>query len=80
MYLCEGCIRWASESNRVFLRQALQARLVAVHLDAGDYTAALSIAMTLLKELKKIDDKALLVEVRNFRNVTFSEQQLNPFY
>ncbi len=61
--LCEACIKWAQDENRVFLRQALQSRLVAVYVDSVQYTAALSIAAPLLKELKKIDDKALLVEV-----------------
>ena len=63
MELCEACIKWAQDENRVFLRQALQARLVAVYVDTQQYTAALAIAAPLLKELKKIDDKALLVEV-----------------
>ncbi len=61
--LCEACIKWAQDENRVFLRQALQSRLVAVYVDSVQYTAALTIAAPLLKELKKIDDKALLVEV-----------------
>ncbi len=47
----------------MFLRQALQSRLVAVYVDSEQFTAGLSIAAPLLKELKKIDDKALLVEV-----------------
>ena len=63
MELCEACIKWAEDENRVFLRQALQSRLVTVYVDSEQYTAALSIASPLLKELKKIDDKALLVEV-----------------
>ena len=47
----------------MFLRQSLEARLVAVHVDGKSFTAGLTIAAPLLKELKKIDDKALLVEV-----------------
>lgn len=47
----------------MFLRQALEARLVALFVEQKQYTAGLSIASHLLKELKKIDDKALLVEV-----------------
>lgn len=48
----------------MFLRQALQARLVALYVDLKEYSKALEIATSLLRELKKIDDKALLVEVR----------------
>lgn len=62
--LCQQCIDWAKSENRVFLRQALEARLVAVYVDRDSETRALSIANPLLKELKKIDDKALLVEVQ----------------
>lgn len=47
----------------MFLRQALEARLVALHVEQTQYTEGLKIATPLLKELKKIDDKALLVEV-----------------
>ena len=61
--LCQECIDWAKGENRMFLRQALEARLVALYVEQEQYTAGLSIATPLLKELKKIDDKALLVEV-----------------
>ena len=63
MELCQQCIEWAKKENRVFLRQSLEARLVAVHVDSKSFTSGLTIAAPLLKELKKIDDKALLVEV-----------------
>ncbi len=61
--LCQDCIEWAKKENRMFLRQALQARLVALYVDLEKYNKGLEIATVLLKELKKIDDKALLVEV-----------------
>ncbi|CAI8005774.1 26S proteasome non-ATPase regulatory subunit 11, partial [Geodia barretti] len=62
--LCQQCIDWAKTENRVFLRQALEARLVALYVDRDADKQALTIAGPLLKELKKIDDKALLVEVQ----------------
>ncbi|KAL5496223.1 hypothetical protein EMCRGX_G012464 [Ephydatia muelleri] len=62
--LCQQCIDWAKSGNRVFLRQALEARLIMLYLDTHNYTGALSLASSLLKELKKIDDKSLLVEVQ----------------
>lgn len=46
----------------MFLRQALESRLIALYVDMKQYTAGLTMANSLLKELKKIDDKALLVE------------------
>jgi 26S proteasome regulatory subunit N6 len=41
----------------------LQARLIALYHDTGKYTDALALGSQLLKELKKLDDKHLLVEV-----------------
>lgn len=47
----------------MFLRQALESRLISLYVDTKQYTSSLTMANSLLKELKKIDDKALLVEV-----------------
>ena len=46
-------------------------------MDAQKYTSGLEIASTLLRELKKIDDKALLVEVCVCVCVCVYVQQLN---
>lgn len=62
--LCNECIDWAKDEKRTFLRQALEARLVGLYLDTKDYSKALQLGSKLLKELKKLDDKALLVEVQ----------------
>ena len=50
----------------MFLRQALEARLISLYVDTKQYTSSLSMANGLLRELKKIDDKALLVEVSSY--------------
>jgi 26S proteasome regulatory subunit N6 len=55
------------EEKRTFLRQSLEARLIALYFDTKQYPEALLLGATLLKELKKLDDKYLLVEVSNFR-------------
>uniref|UniRef100_A0A2C9JVC2 PCI domain-containing protein n=1 Tax=Biomphalaria glabrata TaxID=6526 RepID=A0A2C9JVC2_BIOGL len=62
--LCKECIQWAKDERRTFLRQALEARLIALYFDTKKYTEALQLGSTLLRELKKLDDKALLVEVQ----------------
>ncbi len=41
--LCQQCIEWARGENRVFLRQALEARLTALYVDTQSYTSALAI-------------------------------------
>lgn len=63
----------------MFLRQALEARLVALYVEQEHYTASLTIATPLLRELKKIDDKALLVEVSCGSTTVYCEnERLGP--
>nr|MBE5727085.1 regulatory particle non-ATPase 6 [Cucujiformia] len=65
------CIEWAKEERRTFLRQSLEARLVALYFDTGMFTEALQLGSQLLKELKKLDDKNLLVEVQLLESKTY---------
>lgn len=69
--LCKECIEWAKEERRTFLRQSLEARLVALYFDTGMFAEALLLGSTLLKELKKLDDKNLLVEVQLLESKTY---------
>merc|ERR1711974_417469 len=69
--LCKECITWATEEKRIFLRQALEARLIGLYYDTGNYQAALVDGAKLLKELKKLDDKNLLVEVQLLESKTY---------
>ncbi|XP_062517483.1 26S proteasome non-ATPase regulatory subunit 11A-like [Corticium candelabrum] len=62
--ICLECIDWAKNEKRTFLRQALEARLIALRYEAKDYIEAIKLIGSLLKELKKLDDKALLMEVQ----------------
>lgn len=69
--LCKECIDWAKQEKRTFLRQSLEARLIALYFDTGLYTEALALGSQLLKELKKLDDKNLLVEVQLLESKTY---------
>ncbi|KAK6618443.1 26S proteasome regulatory subunit rpn6 [Polyplax serrata] len=69
--LCLECIQWAKDEQRTFLRQSLEARLVALYYDRKMYTEALNLGSTLLKELKKLEDKNLLVEVQLLESKTY---------
>lgn len=69
--LCKECIEWAKEEKRTFLRQSLESRLVALYFDTGMFSEALALGGTLLKELKKLDDKNLLVEVQLLESKTY---------
>ncbi|XP_022523679.1 26S proteasome non-ATPase regulatory subunit 11A isoform X1 [Astyanax mexicanus] len=69
--LCLECIEWAKSEKRTFLRQALEARLVSLYFDTKRYQEALQLGSALLQELKKMDDKALLVEVQLLESKTY---------
>jgi len=62
--LCNECIQWAEGQNRVYLRQILQARLIRLYNDLGRYSQATLLATELIRELKRLDDKDLIVEVQ----------------
>lgn len=70
--LCKECIQWSREEKRMFLRQSLEARLIALYHDNARYTDALALGTQLLKELKKLDDKNLLVEVQLLESKTYA--------
>ncbi|CAJ1076013.1 26S proteasome non-ATPase regulatory subunit 11A [Xyrichtys novacula] len=69
--LCLECIEWAKAEKRTFLRQALEARLISLYFDTKCYQEALKLGSQLLQELKKMDDKALLVEVQLLESKTY---------
>ena len=69
--LCLECIEWAKSEKRTFLRQSLEARLTALFYDSANYDSALKLSSSLLKELKKMDDKNLLVEVLLLESRTY---------
>ncbi|KAK9321408.1 hypothetical protein V1517DRAFT_262446 [Lipomyces orientalis] len=64
----KDCIAWAVSERRNFLRQSLETRLVSLYIERGAYFDALNIINTLLKELKRLDDKMVLVEVQLFES------------
>lgn len=69
--LCTENIEWAKNENRTFLRQALEARLIGLYFENAKYTEAINLGAQLLKELKKLDDKQLLVEVQLLESKTY---------
>lgn len=69
--LCIECIDWAKEEKRFFLTHSLQIRLIALYYDTKKYTDALKLISELLKEMKKLDEKPLLVEIQLFESKTY---------
>ncbi|KAI8875897.1 PCI-domain-containing protein, partial [Backusella circina FSU 941] len=62
--LCKENIDWCIQEKRLFLKQALETRLVALYLENKMYHESLGLISQLLKELKRLDDKMVLVEVQ----------------
>ncbi len=60
----KSCIAWAVAERRGFLRQNLETRLVALYMRKQAYYDALALINGLLRELKRLDDKLVLVEVQ----------------
>ncbi|PKS06964.1 hypothetical protein jhhlp_005560 [Lomentospora prolificans] len=60
----KSCIEWATSERRSFLRQNLETRLVTLYMAKQSYYDALTLINSLLRELKRLDDKLVLVEVQ----------------
>lgn len=61
--LVEKCIQWATDNCRIFLRRTLQARLIRLLNEQSKFVDAIKIAEPLESELKKLEDRELLIEV-----------------
>ncbi|KAF7456179.1 PCI domain-containing protein [Cryptosporidium felis] len=61
--LCLECIEWCKEEKRTFLRHRITARLATVYLSSSQFVKGLEYLEELIKEVKKVDDKVLLVEI-----------------
>lgn len=60
--ICEKIIAWCVREKRTFLRQRVEAKLSAILFHQNEFGEALQLIDRLLQELKKLDDKQLLVE------------------
>lgn len=61
--LCKESIEWCNQEKRSFLRQRVESKLVSLMLEEKEFKNALSLVNELVREVKRIDDKLLLVEV-----------------
>ena len=60
--VARSILDWTTQQKRSFLSQRVQTRLATILYDQRKYSEALHLCETLLTELKKLDDKQLLVE------------------
>lgn len=61
--ICKESIEWATSEKRSFLRQRIESRLATLYFQKKEFAEALNIITRLLREVRKLDDKALLVEI-----------------
>lgn len=61
--MCMDCIQWCKGEKRTFLRQRVETRLAGLYLQESKYQEALELLTKLLVEVKKLDDKLLLLEI-----------------
>lgn len=61
--LCHDSIAWCNKEKHSFLRQRIEARLAGILFEQDQFQKALDLITRLLREIKKLDDKQLLVEI-----------------
>eukprot|EP00667_Euglena_gracilis_P009477 EG_transcript_9638 len=62
--VCEESIEWSRQEKRTFLRHRLQTRLADLYFQKQAYQASLTTLNALLREVRRLDDKQLLVEIQ----------------
>ncbi|KDP24695.1 hypothetical protein JCGZ_26470 [Jatropha curcas] len=61
--LCKEMVQWTRTEKRTFLRQRVEARLASLLMETKEYSEALNLLSGLIKEVRRLDDKLLLVDI-----------------
>ena len=61
--IVKDAIKWCVKEKRNFLKQRMEAKLAALLVDDKQYKEALVLVTRLIREVKKFDDKLLMVEI-----------------
>ncbi|KAL2584215.1 hypothetical protein AAZV13_14G116800 [Glycine max] len=59
--LCKEMVQWTRAEKHTFLRQRVEARLAAFLMESKEYSEALTLLSSLVKEVRRLDDKLLLL-------------------
>ncbi len=62
--LYNDTIEWCRSEKRTFLRQRIEGRLASLFLQSKQYSESLEVVNNLLREVKRLDDKAHLLEIQ----------------
>lgn len=60
---CKEMIEWSTNEKRTFLRHRLELRLARILFDKNQCLESLAVINALLKEVRRLDDRTLLVDV-----------------
>ncbi|KAG9444125.1 hypothetical protein H6P81_015465 [Aristolochia fimbriata] len=61
--LCREMVEWTRAEKRTFLRQRVEARLASLLMENREYSEALNLISNLVREVRRLDDKLLLVDI-----------------
>lgn len=61
--LCKEMVTWTRTEKRTFLRQRVEARLASLYIEIRDFQAANLLISGLVREVRRLDDKLLLVDI-----------------
>ncbi|XP_009790054.1 26S proteasome non-ATPase regulatory subunit 11 homolog [Nicotiana sylvestris] len=60
---CKEIVQWTHAEKRTFLRQRIESKLAALLMENKEYSEALTLLSGLIKEVRRLDDKLLLLEI-----------------
>ncbi|KAM3304295.1 hypothetical protein P3S67_015327 [Capsicum chacoense] len=61
--LCKEIVQWTHSEERSFLRQKIEAKLAALLMEKKEYSEASTLLSRLIKEVRRLDDKLLFIEI-----------------
>jgi len=62
--VCEEIIKWCQKEKRMFLQQRMKTRMARFYFKQKKYKDSLKLTKRLLREVKKFDDKLLMVDIQ----------------
>jgi len=71
--MCKESIQWTIDEKRTFLRHRLQTKLCELLRLQKEFTQAIELLTALIKEIKRLDDKNLLIEIQIIESRVYYE-------